>query len=201
MNFKYKIGTITQLGIIESRYHMQWENRNGGQMMGDFYVMRNGRHYNEFLLEKVTRAKVTKCLIPSKDKNGSGIAVPEIKGLILITTSMIEIEGVCYEQFEYAPDYVDLSIDGNAKRIGDSIYITVDDPLFDRCRDCRENTYEILLSKDCNCEFSVGLIAEYNDFLDDEAAAQYEKDHPERIAELRELVNKTAEEYMKQNKL
>lgn len=51
MNFKYSIGMKTKHGIIETRYYMEWKNRHGGDMNGNFYVFDNGKSLNEILVK------------------------------------------------------------------------------------------------------------------------------------------------------
>ena len=50
--FKYDIGDSTDKGIIESRYYMESKNRNGGDMSGYYYIMEDGKSYNEFLINR-----------------------------------------------------------------------------------------------------------------------------------------------------
>ena len=69
------------------------------------------------------KIQITKCLFLSKDGNWTGIAQPEIKGMQCITTSVVQINGKHYEQFEYVPDNIDLCEGGNAIRKNDFVYL------------------------------------------------------------------------------
>ena len=51
MNWKFEIGQKTDKGIIRSRYYQEWKNRNGDLMTGLYYVMEDGKSFNEILIE------------------------------------------------------------------------------------------------------------------------------------------------------
>jgi len=52
MKFKFEIGQETDKGVIIARYYMEWKNRHGGDMSGNYYEMENKESYAEFLLEE-----------------------------------------------------------------------------------------------------------------------------------------------------
>ena len=72
------------------------------------------------------KIEITKCLFPSKDGNWTGVEQPKIKGMQCITTSVVEIDGKHYEQFEYIPNNLNLCCGGNAKREGNYIHLLED---------------------------------------------------------------------------
>ena len=53
LNFKFSIGDRTNKGTIETRYYQEWKNRHGADQCGYFYVMEDGKSFNEDLIELI----------------------------------------------------------------------------------------------------------------------------------------------------
>lgn len=70
--FKYKIGETTDIGKIKSRYYLESKNRNGGNMLGYYYVMENGDSFNEILINQGSSKEKT----PELDNLIIGIGKP-----------------------------------------------------------------------------------------------------------------------------
>lgn len=63
-------------------------------------------------------------LIPTPPEGEVGLPEPSVSGYNMIATQEVEVDGVTYEKYEFVPEWVNLSENGNGKRVGDVIEIT-----------------------------------------------------------------------------
>lgn len=66
-----------------------------------------------------------------------------------------------------------------------------------KCSGCNKDIYEVLISAPCNCQFYTAIKAEYDEFLDKEAAEKYEQENPEYVAAQRAKISEYAIEWLR----